>query len=132
MTLTHVPNNSQLQAPDTIRAIIQDACDRGATGIYLQPGRPPFYRLRGKLLPQDQFTALSSEVFQHYLQELLSPKQLQYYQKHRKLDTDVLIAGFMKGRINCGPTSQGTDALSLSGMVLDGPSEEMQRRGWLK
>ena len=129
MTLTHVPNNAQLQAPDTVRAIIQDACDRGATGIYLQPGRPPFYRLRGKLLPQDQFTALSSEVFQHYLQELLSPKQLQHYQTHRKLDSDVLIAGFMKGRINCGPTSQGTDALSLSGMVLDGPSEDMQRRG---
>ncbi|MDX2244583.1 MAG: PilT/PilU family type 4a pilus ATPase [Leptolyngbyaceae cyanobacterium bins.302] len=129
MTATQVSANPPLNLPATVRAIVQDACDRGATAVYLQPGRPPFYRLSGKLLPQEQFAALSIEAFRHYLQEVLSPQQLQHYQANHKLDADVRIHGFMKGRINCGPTSQGTDAMSLNGIVLDGPSEEMQRRG---
>jgi len=129
MTATQVPSNSSVNIPSTIRTIIQDACDRGATAIYLQSGRPPFYRMSGKLLPQEKYAPLSVEAFRHYLQEVLSPQQLQHYQTQRKLDTDVRIHGFMKARINCGPTSQGTDAMSLNGIVLDGPSEEMQRRG---
>lgn len=129
MTATQVPANPQINLPATVRIIIQDACNRGATAIYLQPGRPPFFRLSGKLLPQEQFSALSIEAFRHYLQEVLSPQQLQEYQANHKLDTEVRIHGFMKGRINCGPTSQGTDAMSLNGIVLDGPSEEVQRRG---
>lgn len=129
MTATQVSANLQIQLPSSIRAIIQDACDRKATAVYLQAGRPPFYRLSGKLLPQEHFAVLSMEAFRHYLQEVLSPHQLQQYQANRKLDADVRIHGFMKARINCGPTSQGTDALSLNGIILDGPSEEMQRRG---
>lgn len=129
MTATQVPQNPSLNIPPTIRAIIQDACDRGATALYLQSGRPPFYRMSGKLLPQEHFAPLSLEAFRHYLQEVLTPQQLQYYQTNRKLDADVRIHGFMNARINCGPTSQGTDAMSLNGVVLDGPSEEMQRRG---
>ncbi len=129
MTATQVSPNPPLQVPASIRLIIQDACDRGATAAYLQAGRPPFYRMAGKLLPQEHFAALSVEAFRHYLQEVLSPQQLQHYQTHHKLDADVRIHGFMKARINCGPTSQGTEAMSLNGIVLDGPSEEMQRRG---
>ncbi|MDX2229025.1 MAG: PilT/PilU family type 4a pilus ATPase [Leptolyngbyaceae cyanobacterium bins.349] len=129
MTATHVPPNPPLNLPGTIRAIIQDACDRGATALYLQPGRPPFYRLSGKLLPQEHFASLPIEAFRHYLQEVLSPQQLQHYQANRKLDAEVRIHGFMTARVNCGPTSQGTDAMSLNGIVLDGPSEDMQKRG---
>lgn len=129
MTATQAPAESQLHAPPTIRAIIQDACDREATAVYLQAGRPPFYRINGKLLPQEHFAILSTDYFRQYLQELLSPQQLQHYAANRKLDSDVRIHGFMKGRINCGPTAQGTDALSLNGIVLDGPSEDMQKRG---
>ncbi|MBF2025448.1 MAG: PilT/PilU family type 4a pilus ATPase [Oscillatoriales cyanobacterium C42_A2020_001] len=129
MTATHAPAEAQLNTPTTIRAIIQDACDRHATAVYLQAGRPPFYRISGKLLPQEHFAILSIETFRQYLQEILSPQQLQHYLANRKLDADVRIHGFMKGRVNCGPTAQGTEAMSLNGIVLDGPSEEMQKRG---
>ncbi len=129
MTVIQVPAESQLALPASIRVIVQDCCDRGATAVYLQAGRPPFYRLSGKLLPQDHFAPLPIEVFRQYLQEVLSPQQIKQYIAHRKLDTDVRIHGFMKGRINCGPTTQGTEAMSLNGIVLDGPSEEMQKRG---
>jgi twitching motility protein PilT len=35
----------------------------------------------------------------------------------------------MQGRIDCRPTAQGTEAISLKGIVLDGPSKEIQKRG---
>lgn len=129
MTATQAAAESQLAVPNTVRAIIQDACDREATALYLQAGRPPFYRIGGKLLPQDHFAHLTVEQFRQYLQEILSPPQLKHYLAHGKLDTEVRIHGFMKGRINCGPTAQGTEAMSLNGIILDGPSEELQKRG---
>lgn len=129
MTATQATTSSEQAAPDTVRTIIQDACDRDATAIYLQAGHAPFYRISGKLSPQPHFAHLTPEQFQHYLQELLSPAQFKHYIAHRKLDSEVRIHGFMKGRINCGPTAQGTEALSLNGIVLDGPSESLQKQG---
>jgi twitching motility protein PilT len=116
----------------SIRFIIQDAYNRGATAIYLQPGRPPFYRLEGRLLPQDHLPPLTLEQFRRYLQEILSPQQLHYYQTHRKLDTNARILGFMKCRVTCGPTAHGTEAMSLNAIDLDGPSEFAQRLGTVR
>jgi twitching motility protein PilT len=76
MTATHAPAETPLNVPSSIRQIIQDACDRGASAVYLQVGRPPFYHLGGKLLPQEHFSTLGNEQFHHYLKELLSPPQM--------------------------------------------------------
>ncbi len=120
---------SKPDVPTSIRSVIQDAHNRGATALYLQPGRPPFYRMSGKLLPQEHLAPLSPEQFRHYLQEVLTPQQLKHYLEVRKLDTDVRIPGFMQGRVNCGPTAQGTEAMSLNAIALDGPDQTVQRQG---
>ncbi len=133
MTVTTASEDpTALNSPSSIRTIIQDAWDRGATALYLQAGRPPFYRLSGKLLPQDHFPPLTPDQFRHYLQEVLSPKQLKYYLENRKLDADARIAGFMQCRINCGPTAQGTEAMSLNAIALDGPGQDVQRQGTVR
>ncbi|HEY9885141.1 MAG TPA: hypothetical protein V6C98_16155, partial [Thermosynechococcaceae cyanobacterium] len=120
---------SKPDVPTSIRSVIQDAHNRGATALYLQPGRPPFYRMSGKLLPQDHLAPLAPEQFRHYLQEVLTPQQLKHYLEVRKLDMDVRIPGFMQGRINCGPTAQGTEAMSINAIALDGPDQTVQRQG---
>ncbi|WP_421655179.1 type IV pilus twitching motility protein PilT [Leptothermofonsia sp. ETS-13] len=124
--------HTAFDASTSIRFIIQDAYDRGATALYLQPGRPPFYRLSGKLLPQDHIAPLTPEQFRQYLHEVLSPKQLKYYLEHRKLDADARIPGFMQCRVNCGPTAQGTEAMSLNSIAIDGPGLEIQRQGTVR
>jgi twitching motility protein PilT len=129
MTATQVSAEPQRNSPASVRAIIQDACDRNATAIYLQSGRPPFYRLNGKMLPQEQFATLEVEQFRHYLQEILTAPQIKHYVEHRRLEADVCIHGFMQARIDCRPTAQGTEAFSLNSLVMDGPSEEIQKRG---
>ncbi|QZZ20524.1 PilT/PilU family type 4a pilus ATPase [Leptothermofonsia sichuanensis E412] len=125
-------DHTAFDASASIRFIIQDAYDRGATALYLQPGRPPFYRLTGKLLPQDHIAPLTPEQFRQYLQEVLNPKQLKYYLEHRKLDADARIPGFMQCRVNCGPTAQGTEAMSLNSIAIDGPGLEVQRQGTVR
>lgn len=132
MTAADVPTQITPDTPASICNIITDAHRRGATAIYLQPGRPPFYRISGKLLPQDHFTPLGAEQFRHYLQEVLSSEQLKFYAAHRKLDADVRMPGFMQARINCGPTAQGTDAMSLNAILLDGPSQDIQKQGTVR
>lgn len=132
MVLPTTSTEQTFDASTSIRFIVQDAYNRGATALYLQAGQPPFYRIRGKLLPQDHFPALNPNQFRQYLHELLSTQQLNAYLAHRKLETDVRIPGFMQGRVNCGPTAQGTDALSLYGITLDGPSEEVMHQGTIR
>ena len=132
MTATQVAAEPQLNTPASIRQIIQDACDRGASVVYLQMGRPPFYRINGEMLPQGHFSTVTVDLFQHYLQEVLSPQQIQHYATTRKLDSDVRIQGFMQGRVICAPTAQGTDSLRLYSIALDEPDAEVLKHGTVR
>lgn len=132
MTATQAPAATQPDAVTSIRFFIQDAHNCGATALYLQAGRSPFYRINGKLLPQEQFPALTPEQFRQYLQEILTPPQIKHYLANRKLDADVRIPGFMQGRINCGPTAQGTESIILNGITLDAPSQEVEKQGTVR
>lgn len=129
MTATTSSSEVKFDGVISIRSIIQDAYNRGASAVYLQAGRPPFFRIRGKLLPQEHIVPLTSEQFHCYLREVLTPQQLEHYLDTRKLDADVRIPGFMQCRVNCGPTAQGTEAMSLNGITLDGPGRDVQKQG---
>ena len=129
MTVTNASTESQSETLTSIRAVIQDAYDRGATALYLQAGRPPFFRIKGKLLPQDHLAILTPDQFRHHLNEVLTPDQLKQYLNKRKLDADVSIPGFMQGHIHCGPTAQGTEAMSLNAIAIDGPPRDIEQQG---
>ncbi|MGA7935324.1 MAG: NfeD family protein [Kovacikia sp.] len=123
---------AETQILSSIRLLIQDAFYRGATAIYLQVGRPPFYRINGKLLPQKHVSTLSSENFQNFISELLTSEQLEQYQTLGKLDADVSINGFMQGQINCGPTTLGAKAISLRSIILESPNLTIQQESKTK
>jgi twitching motility protein PilT len=132
MTAIQASTEPQSDASVSLRFIIEDSHNRGATALYLQAGRSPFYRIRGKLLPQEHIAPVTREQFRQYLREMLTPQQMQQYLAKGKLDTDVRIAGFMQGRVNCGPTSQGSEAMSLNGIALDGPSDAILQQGTVR
>ncbi len=132
MTAIQVSTDPAPQATTSIRLLIQDAYNQGATALYMQIGRSPFFRVHGKLIPQDHLPILTPDRFSHYVQEVLTPPQLKHYLETQKLDTNVQIAGFMQGRVNCGPTTQGVQAMSLSSIVLDQPSSEIEQQGTIR
>ncbi|MBD2103818.1 type IV pilus twitching motility protein PilT [Leptolyngbya sp. FACHB-261] len=102
----------------SLRYLIQEGHRQGATGIYIQVGYAPHYRIEGRMVPQDEQPRTTPELLHHYLSEVLTPPQLRYYHSRRKLDATVVIPGFMQCRINCGPTAQGSEALSLQRIQL--------------
>jgi twitching motility protein PilT len=116
----------------SMRQLVQDAYNQGATALYMQIGRSPFYRLHGKVMPQEQFPIVTPELFSRYLQELLTPEQLKQYSTTQKLDANLHIPGFLKARINCGPTSQGVQSVSLNALLLDDPTHTLERQGTIR
>jgi twitching motility protein PilT len=116
----------------SIRALVQDAYNQGATALYMQIGRSPFYRLQGKLVAQEQFPMVTPDLFSRYIQECLNPEQLAFYQKHHKLDANIFLPGLARARINCGPTSQGVQSISLMGIELDDPTQTIERSGTIR
>jgi twitching motility protein PilT len=116
----------------SIRQLIQNAYNQGATALYMQIGRSPFYRLHGKLVAQEQFPVVTPERFSRFIQECLNPEQLKHYQKHQKIDANVFLPGVARARINCGPTSQGVQSISLTGIVLDDPTQTIERQGTIR
>jgi twitching motility protein PilT len=132
MTVTQVLSDSAPQIATAIRALVQDAYNQGATAVYLQIGRSPFYRLHGKLIPQDHLPILTPDRFSLYVQEVLTADQLKQYTSTQKLDASVHVPGFMQARVNCGPTTQGVQSMSLSAIALDQASDEIERLGTVR
>jgi twitching motility protein PilT len=133
-------NNTQITAAVTgvtaigtsLRHLIQDAYNNGATALYMQIGRPPFYRLHGKLVAQEQYPVVTPEIFSGFIRAGLTPEQVQRYQKDQKLDADLFMPGVARARINCGPTSQGVQSISLTGLMVDDPTPTIERQGTIR
>lgn len=131
MTATQVSSTTP-QTAASVRDLVQDAYHQGASSLYMQIGRAPFYRLQGKLIPQDHFALITPDRYNHYIQEILSPSQLKQYLETQKLDASVQIQGFIQARLNCGLTTQGVPAMSLSAIELDQPSEDLKEFGTIR
>ncbi|MBD2328760.1 PilT/PilU family type 4a pilus ATPase [Alkalinema sp. FACHB-956] len=119
MTAIQANSRSATDQPSEFRQLIYTAYHQGATALYIQIGRSPFYRLHGKLMPQAQLPIVTPERFSQYVQDLLPPDCVQIYRTQQKLDTLLTIPGFVTARINCGPTTQGIQSLSISNIQLE-------------
>ncbi len=108
-----------------LRWLIQDAHRQTASAIYLQVGYVPHYRIEGRMVPQDALERTTPELLHRYLLEVLTPSQLRCYRTQRKIDTTVVIPGLAQCRLNCGPTAQGSEALSLQRIQLTAALDEM-------
>jgi twitching motility protein PilT len=112
-----------------IRRLIQDCYNAGATALYIQIGRSPFFRLHGKTVPQESFPIITPDRYSQIIQDLLPDSLLRLYREQQKLDTDITIPGFIQARLNCGPTTQGVQSLSLSSLVMDDVTADLEQRG---
>lgn len=111
-----------------IRQLVQDCYNAGATALYIQIGRSPFFRLHGKIVPQDHFPIVTPDRYSQLVQDLLPNHLLCLYREQQKLDTEITIPGFVQARINCGPTTQGVQSLSLSSLVIDNSAESFAQK----
>ncbi len=123
------PPPAQLAAPRakptgtmlTIEQMVQDAHARQASDIHIRVGEPPRLRIRGQIVRLSDHVAVSPELFENYLTEMLSEQQRKLFIEKKELDTAIYYPGFLRCRVNCFETLTG-GAIVLRLIPLDVPS----------
>lgn len=104
----------------TIRRLVQDAHTKQASDIHLRVGEPARYRIRGQMVRQAQ-APISSEMFEHFLTEILTPEQRDRFSQEKELDTAIYYPGFLRCRVNCFESLTG-GAIVLRLISLEVPT----------
>ncbi|GAP97018.1 type IV pilus twitching motility protein PilT [Leptolyngbya sp. NIES-2104] len=104
----------------TIRQLVKDAYAKQASDIHLRVGEPARYRIRGQMIRQSQ-PAITPEMFEHFLVEVLTPEQRDRFQAEKELDTAIYYPGFLRCRVNCFESLTG-GAIVLRLISLEVPT----------
>jgi twitching motility protein PilT len=118
-----VPATARSQPPSsmpTIRQLVQDAYAKQASDIHLRVGEPVRYRVRGQMIRQHQ-SAVTPEMFDRFLVEMLTPEQCERFRQEKELDTAIFYPGFVRCRVNCFESLTG-GAIVLRLISLDVPT----------
>ncbi|MBE9012382.1 PilT/PilU family type 4a pilus ATPase [Pseudanabaenaceae cyanobacterium LEGE 13415] len=104
----------------TIRQLVKDAYAKQASDIHLRVGEPARYRVRGQMIRQSQ-PAITLEMFEQFLAEVLTLEQRDRFQTEKELDTAIYYPGFLRCRVNCFETLTG-GAIVLRLISLEVPT----------
>jgi len=90
------------RAPDlskvTMDYLIQALFKFGASDLHLKVGRPPCYRIHGKLVPA-RMEPLTAEVVEHLVQSVLTERQMAELRANWQVDASFWLEG--TGRFRC-------------------------------
>ncbi|HTL90029.1 MAG TPA: PilT/PilU family type 4a pilus ATPase [Leptolyngbya sp.] len=104
----------------TVRRLVQDAYTKQASDIHLRVGEPARYRIRGQMVRQSQ-AAITPEMFDQFLAEMLTPEQRDRFEQEKELDTAIYYPGFLRCRVNCFESLTG-GAIVLRLISLEVPT----------
>ena len=85
---------------DSIEQMVQAAYSRQASDIHIRVGEVPRFRIRGEMLATKDQPATTQELFQRYLEEILTPTQRQRFEQTREMDTAIFYPGLVRCRVN--------------------------------
>ncbi|MFW6295716.1 MAG: type IV pilus twitching motility protein PilT [Halothece sp.] len=105
----------------SIREIVKEAYIHDASDIHIRVGQVPRFRVQGEMLIPRGYPKITSEMFEAYLEEILTPQQRQQFLDNKELDTAVFYPNFVRCRVNCFDSLTG-GAMVLRLIRLDIPS----------
>ncbi|MDA0727991.1 MAG: type IV pilus twitching motility protein PilT [Cyanobacteria bacterium] len=100
----------QGQQPSSLEGIVKLAAEQGFSDVHLGVGEEPRYRDRGEML-RTGWPVTDAAGFQHWLREMLSPAQIDTFQRDKEFDGSHAFP-FVRVRINL------LDSLRGPAMVL--------------
>ncbi|OUC13621.1 MAG: type IV pili twitching motility protein PilT [Alkalinema sp. CACIAM 70d] len=106
---------------DTIEQMVRDAHSKNASDIHIRVGEMPRFRVRGQMVQQREYSVVTPEVFQQYLNEILNPRQREIFEETQELDTAIYYPGFLRCRVNCFDSLTG-GAIVFRLIPLDVPT----------
>jgi len=105
----------------TIEQMVRDAHSRQASDIHIRVGELPRFRIRGQMVqPRDQ-VKVTPDLYQHYLDEILTPRQQEEFERTKELDTAIYYPGLVRCRVNAFDSLTG-GAIVLRLISLEVPS----------
>ena len=114
------PRNTANVSP-SIERMVKHAHSQQASDVHIRVGEVPRYRIRGQMIPLGNHEKVTPELFEQYLNEIVTPAQRQTFAQTKELDTAVYYPGFLRCRVNCFETLLG-GAMVLRLIPLDVPS----------
>lgn len=82
-----------------IEELLSALLERKASDLHLKVGRPPLFRIFGKLVPTE-FPVVSEEDIKSGIYELLRPEQIQKFEQKKELDFAFHLKGRARFRVN--------------------------------
>jgi len=108
-----------------------------ASDVHLSPGFPPAIRVRGRIVPLDDYPALTPQQTREVVYSLLNDAQRKRFENEQQLDFAYSIPGvaryrvnvfFQRGAISAAFRHIPTDILSLDALGLPTVLEEFCRK----
>jgi len=105
----------------SIKKMVKHAAAKNASDIHLRVGQTPRFRIRGKMTVMEEIPQVTPELFEQFLEEILTPEQRQKFVETKELDTAIFYPGFVRCRVNCFESLTG-GAMVLRLISLDIPT----------
>jgi twitching motility protein PilT len=118
-------------------AVLTKMVEVRASDVHLTPGFPPAIRVRGRIVPMDDYPPLSPQETREIVYSILNDSQRKKFENQQQLDFAYAIPGVARFRVNCffqrGAISAAfrhipTEILSLESLGLPLVLEEFTRK----
>jgi twitching motility protein PilT len=118
-------------------AVLTKMVEVRASDVHLTPGFPPAVRVRGRIVPMDDYPPLSPQETREIVYSILNDSQRKKFENQQQLDFAYAIPGVARFRVNCffqrGAISAAfrhipTEILSLDSLGLPLVLEEFTRK----
>jgi twitching motility protein PilT len=87
----------ELDFADVLTRMVEER----ASDVHLTPGFPPAIRVRGQIVPLDDYDALSQQETREIVYSLLNSDQRKRFENNLQLDFAYSIPGVARYRVNC-------------------------------
>jgi twitching motility protein PilT len=118
-------------------AVLTQMVDSRASDVHLTPGFAPAIRVRGRIVPMDDYPPLTPQDTRDIVYSILNDSQRKKFENQQQLDFAYAIPGVARFRVNCffqrGSISAAfrhvpTEILSLESLGLPSVLEEFTRK----
>jgi len=81
--------------------VLTRMAEERASDVHLSPGFPPAMRVRGRIVPIEEYGPLSSQATRDTVYSLLNDDQRKRFESRKQLDLAYAVPGVARFRVNC-------------------------------
>ncbi|MBN1823458.1 MAG: type IV pilus twitching motility protein PilT [Endomicrobiales bacterium] len=96
-----------MEMSDVMKATVQ----RGASDLHVVIGRPPIIRMRGRVMPLEEFPVLTPEESKRLIYSILTSDQKMKFEENMELDCSFALPNVSRFRVNVFQQKNGVEAV---------------------